>query len=64
MLSFAAEIVEREPWSPNEEIADLGFFDLQSLPDGISLVARSRIIDASEGRRGVFRVFESKDLED
>lgn len=64
VLSFRAQVISREPWNPNEEISDARYFKVDALPDKISSVARKRIIDARDNHKGVFRVFNTPDLED
>ena len=64
VLSFNATILSREPWQPNHEIAEVGFFAPEALPAGMGVIARTRILDAVANQKGVFRVFEVPDLED
>ena len=64
VLSFNATILSREPWQPNHEIAEVGFFAPEALPEGMGVIARTRILDAVANQKGVFRVFEVPDLED
>ena len=64
VLSFRARIMGREPWSPNHEISEIGFYEVNALPDRMGIIARTRIIDAINNLSGVFRVFDSPDLED
>jgi len=64
VLSFRASITGRELWSPNHEISEIGFYEVSALPDHMGIIARTRIIDAVNNLTGVFRVFDSPDLED
>ena len=64
VLSFRAAIVDQEPWCPNHEISEIGFYDIDTLPDHMGMIARTRIIDAVNNLSGVFRVFDTPDLED
>jgi hypothetical protein len=59
VLLFQAKTKEFNLGSPNQEIAELGFFPSPNLPEPFSPNMRIRLKDAIEGRRGVFRVFES-----
>lgn len=59
VLSFRASVVGRTPWRPTDEIAELGYFGPEELPESISVAARTRIHDAFEGKSGVFRVIEA-----
>ena len=64
VLSFRASIIGREPWSPNHEISEIGFYKIDELPEKMGIIARTRIMDARENLSGVFRVFDTPDLED
>ena len=59
VIFFRAEIEERLPWQPNEEISEVQFFDRHSLPESLRPRTRARISDAFEGRNGVYRVYET-----
>jgi 8-oxo-dGTP pyrophosphatase MutT (NUDIX family) len=56
VLSVRAKITGRRAWKPNDEIAELGYFALDELPEPMSDAARARIVDALEGRTDVLRV--------
>lgn len=60
VLSFVAHIVGRSPWRPTGEIAEIGFFGRDELPQPMRQRTRERIDDAFAGERGVVRVFERK----
>ena len=59
VLSFRASVIGRSAWAPNDEIAELGYFGRDELPEPMSVAARTRVLDAFEGSRGVFRVVDS-----
>ena len=46
----------RNPWQPNGEISEMGYFGRDGLPEPMGLGARTRIIDALDGITGVVRV--------
>jgi ADP-ribose pyrophosphatase YjhB (NUDIX family) len=56
VLFFRARVVARNPWQPNEEIAQIGYFGRDDLPEPMGRVARARIIDAFNGASGIVRV--------
>ena len=56
VLFFRARVVGRNPWAPNDEISQMGYFGRSELPEPMGLVARTRIIDALDGIHGVVRV--------
>src|SRR5438874_10406618 len=58
VIFFEAEIVGREAWQPGAEIAEIGFFPEDELPEPLGPRARVRIADAFAGRSGVVRVFD------
>ncbi len=60
VLSFVAHVVGRSPWRPTNEIAEIGFFGRDELPQPMRQRTRSRITDAFAGERGVVRVFGRK----
>ena len=57
VLQFEGTILDREAWEPGGEIAEVGFFSRDELPID-RYRTRTRVMDAFDGRRGVFRVFE------
>lgn len=61
VLCFHARVLDRLDWRPNDEIADLGFFAPDRLPDPMNPRHRQRIDDAIQGRSGLVRVFASPD---
>jgi 8-oxo-dGTP diphosphatase len=56
VLFFRARVVAQNPWQPNDEIAQMGYFGRDDLPEPMGLVARTRIIDALDGMAGIVRV--------
>jgi 8-oxo-dGTP diphosphatase len=56
VLFFRARVVAQNPWQPNDEIARMGYFGRDDLPEPMGLVARTRIIDALDGITGIVRV--------
>lgn len=58
VLSFEGRVISRSSWTANEEISEVKWFHRSELPDEMSLVVSTRIQDAFERARGVFRVFE------
>lgn len=58
VLSIEAEIIGREVWEPNTEIAEVGFFAQDALPQPMHPFTAARIQDAFEGRIGIIRVLK------
>lgn len=56
-LSFAAQVLGREDWQPDEEIGEIGYFSPRDLPRPMTIAARTRILDGADGLRGILRVF-------
>jgi 8-oxo-dGTP diphosphatase len=56
VLFFHARVIGQNPWQPNNEIAQIGYFGRDELPEPMGFVARTRIIDALDGAKGVVRV--------
>jgi 8-oxo-dGTP diphosphatase len=56
VLFFRARVVGRNPWHPNAEISDLGYFRRSELPEPMGLGVRTRIIDALDGAAGIVRI--------
>jgi ADP-ribose pyrophosphatase YjhB (NUDIX family) len=56
VLFFRVRVVAQNPWQPNDEIAQMGYFGRDDLPEPMGLVARTRIIDALDGITGIVRV--------
>ena len=64
VLSFEGRVVSRSSWTADEEISDVQWFHHSELPDEMSLVVRTRIQDAFDRARGVFRVFDLPGCDD
>ncbi len=58
VLSIEAEICSQEPWKPNAEIAEIGFFAHDALPQPMHPFTERRILDAFERRVGILRVLK------
>jgi 8-oxo-dGTP diphosphatase len=56
VLFFRARVVGQNPWQPNSEIAQVGYVGRNELPEPMGFVARTRIIDALDGTKGIVRV--------
>lgn len=56
VLSIEAEIIGREAWEPNAEIAEVSFIALDALPQPMHPFTITRIRDAVEGCVNVIRV--------
>jgi 8-oxo-dGTP diphosphatase len=56
VLFFRARVVGHNPWEPNDEIAQIGYFCRGELPEPMGLGARIRVIDALDGTKGIVRV--------
>lgn len=59
VLSFRANVIGRNHWQPDDEIAELGYFGRDELPEAVSAAAEARMIDAFTGQVGLFRVVHS-----
>jgi 8-oxo-dGTP diphosphatase len=58
VLNFAARLIGNlADWQPHDEIADLGFFPLDALPQPMTANGQWRLRDAADGLRGVYRSF-------
>lgn len=57
VLFFHTTAVGSEPWAPDDEIAEWGYFTRDALPQPMRPTAARRIADAFAGRRGVVSVF-------
>ncbi len=60
VLSFRATVVGETAWQANDEIAELGYFGRNELPEPASVAARVRMRDAFEEQGTVFRVVDTK----
>ncbi len=59
VLSMMAMPVAREAWCANEEIAEVGYYPVDALPEPFSVHARRRIEDALTGRKGIVHIFHN-----
>jgi ADP-ribose pyrophosphatase YjhB (NUDIX family) len=53
VLLFAADLVERRLWEPDEEISAIGFFPVTALPEPMSGNTRLRFADVLTEQGGV-----------
>lgn len=60
VLSFRATVAGVTTWQANDEIAALGYFGRDELPEPASVAAGVRMRDAFEKQGTVFRVIETK----
>jgi 8-oxo-dGTP pyrophosphatase MutT (NUDIX family) len=58
VLCFECILLGRDNWNPTEEISDVRFFPPSELPDEMSFVARTRVLDGIDRKRNVVRVFQ------
>ena len=56
VLFMRARVLSRQPWEPNGEISQLGYFARDELPEPMGTGVRTRIIDAFDGLTGIVRV--------
>lgn len=58
VLNFHARLIGNlADWRPHDEIADLGFFTLDALPQPMTANGNWRLRDAAAGLRGIYRSF-------
>src|SRR5262245_36919185 len=60
VLFMEAEVIGRDSWQPDGEIAALGFYGRDDLPQPMSARVLRRVLDAFDGRTGVLHVFEAE----
>jgi ADP-ribose pyrophosphatase YjhB (NUDIX family) len=60
VLFFRASVVGRNPWQPNDEISQMGYFGRDELPEPMDLGVRTRIIDALDCATGIVRVISER----
>lgn len=60
VLMMTATIIGSDGWAPNGEIAQIGFFARDALPEPMNPRVQQRVLDAFAGRSGVLRVFEQE----
>jgi len=59
VLMMTARIISSDGWAPNGEIAQIGFFARDALPEPMNSRVQRRILDAFAGHSGVLHVFEA-----
>jgi ADP-ribose pyrophosphatase YjhB (NUDIX family) len=57
VLCFECQVTGRRIWSPTDEISAVEFFAQSSLPEDMTYVVRTRILDGINRERSLFRVF-------
>jgi ADP-ribose pyrophosphatase YjhB (NUDIX family) len=60
VLMMTARLIGSDGWQPNDEIAQIGFFAREALPEPMNPRVQRRILDAFAGRSGVLHVFEEQ----
>ena len=50
---------ESRPWAPTDEIAEIGFFPLDALPEPMPPNVRLRIADLAAGAGGIVRALSA-----
>ncbi len=60
VLSIDAEIIGKNPWRPNSEIAEFGFFGPDELPRPMQRSTHMRLMDAFDRKFGVIREIAGK----
>ena len=60
VLMMTASITGSDIWAPNDEIAQMGYFARDALPEPMNPRVRRRILDAFEGRVGVLQIFDAE----
>lgn len=63
VISFECSILGRDPWSADDEIAEVGFFSVDALPAPMRANTQVRIRDAASGKQGVSRTFTATEAE-
>ena len=61
VLMMTARIIGSDGWAANDEIAQIGFFARDALPEPMNPRVRHRILDAFAGHGGILHVFEAND---
>lgn len=59
VISFVCSIIGRDPWLPNDEIAEVGFFSMDALPQPMRANTQVRISDAGAREQVFFRTFKT-----
>ena len=61
VLAFIGRSIGSDPWTPDGEISEIGFFAPDSLPAPMNLRTRTRIADALTGHSGLVRIYDASD---
>jgi 8-oxo-dGTP diphosphatase len=61
VLAFIGRSIGSALWTPDGEIAAIGFFAPDRLPEPMTLRTRTRIADALDGRSALLRVYDAPD---
>lgn len=64
VILFRATLREGRPWAPTDEIAEIGFFPLDALPEPMPPNVRLRIADLAAGARSVVRALSAPGVVD
>jgi 8-oxo-dGTP diphosphatase len=59
VLMMTATIIDSDGWESNGEIAQIGFFARDALPEPMNSRVQRRILDAFAGRSGVLHIFDA-----
>lgn len=59
MPLFSASLLSADTWTPNDEIAEMDYFQFGDLPKPMHPCVIRCLRDAADGRRGVVRVLGS-----
>lgn len=57
VLCFECEVTGRGSWSPTDEISAVEFFAPSSLPEDMTFVVRTRVLDGIKRERNLVRIF-------
>jgi ADP-ribose pyrophosphatase YjhB (NUDIX family) len=58
VLMLTARIIGSDGWASNDEIAAIGFFARDALPEPMNPRVQRRILDAFAGHSGILHVFD------
>ena len=65
VLCFECEVTGRGDWTPTDEISAVEFFAPSSLPEEMTYVVRTRVLDGINRKRNLVRIFaDSESLVD
>jgi len=60
VLFFQLRVLGYDEWQPNTEIAEIGYFQRDALPQPMKVRTATRIRDAFDRIQGIVRVFSSE----